>query len=46
VLDELARNVEIPLTIIGEVTDGADTVFLREGEPVEDLSGWDHFSAT
>jgi thiamine monophosphate kinase len=40
----LARNVEIPLTIIGEVTDGAGVVFRRGGEPIEDLSGWDHFS--
>jgi thiamine-monophosphate kinase len=44
VLDELARNVEIPLTIIGEVTDGAGVVFRRGCEPIEDLSGWDHFS--
>jgi thiamine-monophosphate kinase len=42
-LDELAGSVEVPVTRIGEITDGADVVFLRGGEPVEDLSGWDHF---
>jgi len=30
--------------VIGEVTAGADVVFRRAGEPVEDLSGWDHFA--
>jgi thiamine-monophosphate kinase len=43
VLEELARSVEVPLTTIGEVTDGADVILLRDGEPVQDLSGWDHF---
>jgi thiamine-monophosphate kinase len=42
-LDELARNVGVPLTTIGEITDGDGAVFLRGGEPVENLSGWDHF---
>jgi thiamine-monophosphate kinase len=46
VLNELAASVEVPVTTIGEVTDGADVVFRRGGEPVEDLSGWDHFSTT
>ena len=47
VLNELAGSVEVSLTTIGEVTDGADdVVFSRGGEPVEGLSGWDHFSAT
>jgi thiamine-monophosphate kinase len=46
VLDALAEDVEVPITRIGEVTDGADVAFRRGGEPVEDLSGWDHFSAT
>ncbi len=46
VLDALAESVEVPVTTIGEVTDGADVVFRRGGEPVEGLSGWDHFSAT
>jgi thiamine monophosphate kinase len=43
VLEELARSVEVPLTTIGEVTDGADVILLRDGEPVQDLSGWNHF---
>ena len=43
VLKALAAGVEVPVTVIGEVTDG-DVVFERGGEPVEDLSGWDHFS--
>ena len=43
-LDELAGSVEVPVTRIGEITDRADVVFRRGGEPVEDLSGWDHFS--
>jgi thiamine-monophosphate kinase len=43
VLEELARSVEVPLTTIGEVTDGADVILLRDGEPVQDISGWDHF---
>ena len=43
VLEELARSVEVPLTTIGEVTDGADVILLRDGEPVQDFSGWDHF---
>jgi thiamine-monophosphate kinase len=44
-LDALAESVEVPVTVIGEVTDGADVVFRRRDEPVENLSGWDHFSA-
>jgi thiamine-monophosphate kinase len=46
VLDALARSVEVPITRIGEVTDGAEVVFRRGREPFEGLSGWDHFSAT
>jgi thiamine-monophosphate kinase len=46
VLNALAGSVEVPVTTIGEVTDGAGVVFRRAGEPVEGLSGWDHFSAT
>jgi thiamine-monophosphate kinase len=42
VLDALARSVEVPVTVIGEVTDGG-ILFERRGEPVEGLSGWDHF---
>ena len=44
VLDALARSVGVPVTVIGEVTDGGDVVFHRAGEPVGDLSGWDHFA--
>ena len=44
-LDALAGCVEVPVTVIGEVTDtAAGTVFRRGGEPVKGLSGWDHFS--
>jgi thiamine-monophosphate kinase len=43
VLGALAGSIELSLTTIGEVTDGADVVFRRGGELVEDLSGWDHF---
>jgi len=32
----------VPVTVIGEVT-REDVVFERDGEPVEGLSGWDHF---
>ena len=45
-LDALAESVQAPVTIIGEVTDGADVVLQHGNEAVEDLSGWDHFSAT
>jgi thiamine-monophosphate kinase len=44
-LATLAESVEVPVTIIGEVTDGADIVFRRGNKPVNNLSGWDHFSA-
>jgi thiamine-monophosphate kinase len=43
VLDVLARNVEVPLTLIGEVTE-SDVVFMRRGDPVEGLTGWNHFT--
>ena len=43
VLDELARNVEDPLTLIGEITE-SDVVFMRRGDPVEGLTGWNHFT--
>ena len=42
-LDELAANVDVPITVIGEMTQG-DVGFRRGGEPVEGLSGWDHFA--
>jgi thiamine-monophosphate kinase len=43
VLDALAESVEVPLTVIGEITEG-DVIFRHGGEPVEGLSGWNHFS--
>jgi thiamine-monophosphate kinase len=44
-LDALAGSIEPPLTTIGEFTHRADDItFRRRGEPVENLSGWDHFS--
>jgi thiamine-monophosphate kinase len=45
-LGELSGIVEVPITVIGEVTDGEGVVLRRDGELLEDLSGWDHFSAT
>ena len=41
ILDELAESV--PLTVIGEIT-RKDVVFERKGEPVDGLTGWDHFA--
>lgn len=41
-LDSMAKELDIPLTKIGEIM-GSEVVFRREGEVVEDLSGWDHF---
>jgi thiamine-monophosphate kinase len=46
VLDALAESVEVPITKIGEVTQGSGPVFVRGDEAVEGLSGWDHFPAT
>jgi len=43
VLDVLAGSVGVPVTVIGEVTQG-DVGFRRGDEPVEGLSGWDHFA--
>jgi thiamine-monophosphate kinase len=43
VLDTLAQSVGVPLTVIGEVTQG-DFAFRRGDEIVEGLSGWDHFA--
>ena len=42
VVEALAVESEVPVTVIGEVTrEGVQ--FLRGGEPVDNLSGWDHF---
>jgi thiamine-monophosphate kinase len=43
ILDALAESIEVPLTIIGEVTP-KDVAFRRGEEPVDGLSGWDHFA--
>ncbi len=43
VLDEVSRRVETPLTVVGEVTDSRKVEFVRGGEALESLSGWDHF---
>ena len=43
ILGALAESIEVPLTIIGEVTPG-DVAFTRGEEPVDGLSGWDHFA--
>jgi thiamine monophosphate kinase len=45
VLKALAASVGVPVTIIGEVTEGG-VIFERGGEPLEGLAGWDHFSST
>lgn len=44
VVTALSEGLDLPLTVIGEVIEGEGTVFLRNGEPVENLSGWDHFA--
>ena len=44
VVEALVAESGIPITVIGEVTEQKEVVFLRGGEPVENLSGWDHFS--
>jgi thiamine-monophosphate kinase len=41
-VEALTAESEVPVTVIGEVTE-KEVVFLRGGEPVENLSGWDHF---
>jgi thiamine-monophosphate kinase len=42
-ISALSEEIDVPLTVIGEVTD-SDIVLRRGGEPVEGLSGWDHFT--
>lgn len=42
VVQAMAAESEVPVTVIGEVTDGG-VVFMRDGEMLEHLSGWDHF---
>jgi thiamine-monophosphate kinase len=43
VLEALAESIEISLTAIGEVTQEG-VAFRRGEEPVDGLSGWDHFA--
>jgi thiamine-monophosphate kinase len=43
VLDALAENVDVRITVIGEITQG-DVGFRHGEEPVEGLTGWDHFA--
>ncbi len=43
VVEALAAESEVPATVIGEVT-GEGIDFLRGGERVDGLSGWDHFA--
>jgi thiamine-monophosphate kinase len=43
VVEALASESEVPVTVIGDVT-GEDVVFLRGGERVNGLSGWNHFA--
>lgn len=42
VVEGMAAESEVPVTVIGEVT-GGEVVFLRDGEQLTNLSGWDHF---
>ena len=42
-LEALASASDAPVTVVGEVVPGDRVVLLRDGEPVDDLSGWDHF---
>jgi thiamine-monophosphate kinase len=43
VLKELEQSIELPLTVIGKLTQ-KDVAFMRKDVPVEGLSGWDHFA--
>ncbi len=43
VVRSLAAESEVPITVIGEMIE-EDVTFLRRGEPVDALSGWDHFA--
>jgi thiamine-monophosphate kinase len=43
VLGDLAEAVEVPVTVVGEVTESG-IAFRRGDEAVGDLSGWDHFA--
>ena len=43
VMETLASESDVSVTVVGEVVPGSGAVLLRGGEPVESLSGWDHF---
>jgi thiamine monophosphate kinase len=43
VLDALVNDVEVPLSLVGEITE-SDVVFMHKGDPVEGLTGWNHFA--
>jgi thiamine-monophosphate kinase len=43
VVEALGAESETPATVIGEITE-EEVLFVRDGEPVENLSGWDHFA--
>jgi thiamine-monophosphate kinase len=43
-LDAMRSSLDVPLTVIGEVTRGSEPEFVMNGEVVADLAGWDHFS--
>ncbi len=45
VLEELAADIDVPITVIGEMT-GEGVIFHRGGETVDGLSGWDHFGVS
>lgn len=42
VLEELSSASEVPVSVVGEVVEEGVS-FIRGGEAVEGLSGWDHF---
>ena len=43
VLSDLAETVEVPVTVVGKITESG-IAFRRGNETVGDLSGWDHFA--
>jgi thiamine-monophosphate kinase len=43
IVEILTAESEVPVTVIGEAT-GEGVVFVRDGEPMGTLSGWDHFA--
>jgi thiamine-monophosphate kinase len=43
VVEALALESEVPVTVIGQITE-EKVLFVHDGQIVEDLSGWDHFA--